>query len=97
SASMSCLHDALPIYDDAQEHAVDLVEVVHERARRGHGAVPEDRRCDLVEVVDGDARGAAVPGGEPGEPFTDGVRDGDVGLEVVRSEEHTSELQSRFE
>src|SRR5699024_12681561 len=80
------LHDALPIFG-IQAHRLQLAPLAERMDREGvEGAVVAARDDPHPRQ----STGAHLQGGEAGEGF-------DAFEMLVRSEEHTSELQSRFD
>src|SRR5207249_11672758 len=83
------LHDALPISDDRSRHGA-------EGAHGGHGVEGGGRKVEVAHVhlaeIDRSLIRGCLAGGSFEHPRTDVDRD-----QLERSEEHTSELQSRFD
>src|SRR5699024_11661846 len=88
------LHDALPIFLRVMASILSMVEFAKDAIAFGNPCFSE-LPADRVQVRMAEKIGIAIAAGLPDRPVPGG--DGEVGAGETRSEEHSSELQSRFD
>src|SRR5699024_12696011 len=88
------LHDALPICP----HSVHEINMYDNQTRSGYPRYPGEIKNmkDLKDMIDGYDCGIRYADNQIGKLF-ENLEEKEVMDDLVRSEEHTSELQSRFD